>query len=217
MSTIVTNTNISNGVINQPIIQDGLIAFLDPSNSISYKLGSSTMTNLVDYSTADLNGTYSDDKEGKARTIRLSNTSSNKDNNVSYIQLQSLTNITTVSVWYYQHSGTTTRYLLDMREGGSNGWIYTGGPGGNWSSGTLYKNGGSSQSITWANIETLNQWQNITVIANTPATDDMNLFSRYTDEEGLDVTFGLALVYNRVLSQSENTYNYNVVKTRFGL
>jgi len=175
------------------------------------------MTNLVDYSTANLNGTYSDDKEGKARTIRLSNTSSNKDSNVSHIQLQSLTNITTVSVWYYQHSDTTTRYLLDMRTGGSNGWIYAGGPGGNWSSGTLYKNGGSSQSITWSNIETLDQWQNITVIANTPATDDMNLFSRYTDNEGLDVTFGLALVYNRVLSQSENTYNYNVVKTRFGL
>lgn len=217
MSTIVTNTTTENMVVNQPIIQDGLIAFLDPANSISYKIGGTTMTNLVDYSSATLNGTYSDAKNDKARTIRLENTDSNKDSNVSHIQLQSLTNITTVSLWYYQHSNTTTRYLLDMRTGGSNGWIYNSGPGGNWSSGTLYKNGGNSQSITWSNIETLNQWQNITVIANTPATDDMNLFSRYTDNEGLDVTFGLALVYNRTLTQSENTYNYNVVKTRFGL
>lgn len=217
MSVVITNTTTTNMVVNQPIIQGGLIAFLDPANSISYKIGRTTMTNLVDYSSATLNGTYSDDKEGLARTIRLENANSNKDNNVSHIQLQSLTNITTVSLWYYQHSNATTRYLLDMRTGGSNGWVYSGGPGGNWSSGTLYKNGGNSQSITWSNIETLNQWQNITVIANTPATDDMNLFSRYTDNEGLDVTFGLALVYNRVLSQSENTYNYNVVKTRFGL
>ena len=217
MSVVITNTTSTNMVVNQPIIQGGLIAFLDPANSISYKIGRTTMTNLVDYSSATLNGTYSDDKEGLARTIRLENANSNKDNNVSHIQLQSLTNITTVSLWYYQHSNATTRYLLDMRTGGSNGWVYSGGPGGNWSSGTLYKNGGNSQSITWSNIETLNQWQNITVIANTPATDDMNLFSRYTDNEGLDVTFGLALVYNRVLSQSENTYNYNVVKTRFGL
>ena len=217
MSVEVINSTVTNGVVNQPILQDGLIAFLDPANSISYKPGRVTMTNLVDYSTANLNGTYSDDKEGQARTIRLSNTSSNKDNNVSHIQLQSLTNITTVSLWYYQHSNTTTRYLLDTRTGGSGGWIYQAGPGTNWSSGTLYKNGGNSESILWANIETLNQWQNITVIANNPMTDDMNLFSRYTDNEALDVTFGLALVYNRVLSQSENTYNYNVVKTRFGL
>ena len=206
-------------VVNQPIIQDGLIAFLDPANSISYKPGRTTMTNLVDYSSATLNGTYSDDKNDKARTIRLENTDSvQDDNNQSYIQLQSLTNITTVSLWYYQHSTAgDARYLLDMRTGGSGGWIYDGSIGSNWSSGTLYKNGGNSQSITWSNIETLNQWQNITVIANTPASDDMNLFSRFSDNEGLDVTFGLALVYNRVLTQAENTYNFDVVKTRFGL
>jgi hypothetical protein len=196
------------------IVTDGLIAILDPSNPKSYS-GGSTIVNLVDGVSHSLNGTYSPTTTNGNTTLRIANSTNSNAGNNSHIQLSSLSNITTVSLWYYEHGVYAPRYLLDMRTGGSSGWIYTGGPGVNWSSGTLYQNGGSPLSVTWGNVAVLNEWRNTTVIANTPATDDMNLFSRYSDNEGMDVTFGYCLIYNRVLTESENRQNYNATKSRF--
>jgi hypothetical protein len=196
------------------IVTDGLIMVLDPSNPKSYS-GGSTITNLIDGVSHSLNGTYSSTTTNGNTTLRITNNTNSQAGNNSHIQLSSLTNITTVSLWYYEHGNYTPRYLLDMRTGGSSGWIYTGGPGTNWGSGTLYQNGGSPLSVTWGNVAVLNEWRNTTVIANTPATDDMNLFSRYSDTEGMDVTFGYCLIYNRVLTESENRQNYNATKSRF--
>jgi hypothetical protein len=196
------------------IVTDGLIMVLDPSNPKSYS-GGSTITNLIDGVSHSLNGTYSSTTTNGNTTLRITNNTNSQAGNNSHIQLSSLTNITTVSLWYYEHGNYTPRYLLDMRTGGSSGWIYTGGPGTNWGSGTLYQNGGSPLSVTWGNVAVLNEWRNTTVIANTPATDDMNLFSRYSDNEGMDVTFGYCLIYNRVLTESENRQNYNATKSRF--
>ena len=204
-------------------VTNGLMAWFDPSDPRSYPGTGATMTSLIPTSTSGtggtlitgtLGGTYSYNTEG---TIRLVNNSSNMTLNRSHLQLPSLQNITTVSIWYYQHSTTAgvARYILDMRTGGTGGFIWSGGiPGSNWETGTLYKNGGSSQSITWSNIETLGSWQNITVIANTPATDDMTIFARNVGDEGLDVTFGPIFIYNRALTESENRINYEIMSRR---
>ena len=196
------------------IVTDGLTVLLDPNNTNSYS-GGSTIKNLIDGTNMSLNGTYSSSTTNGNTTIRLTNDTNSQAGNNSHIQLTNISNITTVSLWYYEHGTYAPRYLLDMRTGGSGGWIYTGGPGSNWNSGTLYQNGGSGLSVTWGNVTVLGEWRNTTVIANTPASDDMNLFSRYSDNEGMDVTFGYALIYNRVLSESENRQNYNALKTRF--
>jgi len=207
------------------IITDGLVVALDAASLRSYSGTGSNITNLSGTATATLEGTTSystsslGTKPGGIGVIRLTNNDSNKNNNISHIQLSSVSNITTVSLWYYLHSTSSTRYILDKRTGGSAGYIYSGGAGSNWSSGNLYINGGTNQTLTWSNIETgaLNNWRNTTVIANTPSTDDINLFSRYSDNEGYDVSLGYALIYNRVITDAENKQNYNALKSRFGL
>ena len=213
-STIL-NTASPSPITESQLVTNGLVVWIDPGKYNSYVGSGATMYNLVDGSSNTLGGTYTYDSVNG--TIRLTNSSTNRLANVSYLQLSTIANITTVSLWYYQHSSNDTRYLLDMRTGGANGFIYSSGTGGNWSPGTLYKNGGASQSITWNNIETLNTWQNITVIANIPATDDMTIFARFSLNEGLDVTFGPILVYNREITQAENLANFNALRGRFGI
>jgi hypothetical protein len=191
------------------IVQNGLVAHFDPAIPACYPGSGATLTSLVGSVTGTLGGTYTYNSNG---TIRLSNTSATSTSNVSYLQLTSITNMRTVSIWYYQHSAPTNRYLLDMRTGNAEGWIWNdGNQGAIWVGGILYKNGGSAQSINWNNIETIGQWQNITVIANTSVTDDMTLFARHTLVEGLDVTFGPIFVYNRAITEAENDSNYNAV------
>jgi hypothetical protein len=199
------------------IVTDGLVLMLDAGNEKSYPGTGTTLSDLSgNGNDGSLNGTYS----YSSGTIRLSNTSTNNGLNISFIQLPTISAITTVCLWYRveRNMGSTARYLLDMRTGGAGGWIYSGSTGSNWSSGTAYVNNGSSASIVWSNIEvSFNQWQFTTVIANSPATDDMNLFSRYTDNEGYDVTFGSACIYNRVLTADEISQNFKATRHRFGL
>jgi len=205
------------------IVTDGLVLALDAASTKSYPGTGTTWYDLSNTTNATLEGTTSfstsslGTKPEGIGAIRITNDTGTQVGNNSHIQVSSVSNITTVSLWYYEHSNYTPRYLLDMRSGGSNGWIYTNGPGSDWSSGTLYKNGGSSQSINWTNINSLNTWINITVIANSPATDDINIFSRFSDTEGMDVTFGYGLIYNRAITDIENKQNYNSLKSRFGL
>ena len=200
---------------NSSIVTSGLTFAIDAANPRSYSGSGSTIKDVSGNGvSASLNGTYSFSNN----TIRLVNTSATATSNVSYIQVGSLTNITTVSLWYYVNSTPSVRYLLDMRTGGANGWIYSAGAGSDWITGTLYVNGGTAQTIDWANIEpSINVWRNITVIANTPATDDINLFSRYSNNEGYDVTFGAAYIYNRVLTETENRQNFNALRGRYGI
>lgn len=200
---------------NTSIVRDGLVYYLDAANRKSYSGSGSTMTDLCTMSsTATLNGTYS----YSGGRIRLDNSSADAASNISYIQLPTITNITTISLWYYVHSAAVARYLLDMRTGASGGWIYSGSYGSNWISGTLYMNGGPAQSLTWSTVEpSIGVWRNVTVIASVAGTDDMNLFSRYSNKEGYDVTFGSALIYNRVITEAENLANFNAMRGRYGI
>jgi hypothetical protein len=198
------------------IVQDGLIAHIDPSNLSSYGGSGGTLYNLVDGSTiGTLGGTYNTTTGG----IRLTNSSSDANLNVSYLQLGSLSNVTTISIWYYQHSALANRYLLDGRSGGDGGWIWSGGPntGSNWDAGTLYKNGGSNQLIIWSNIETVGVWQNVTLIADTRFTDDITLFAGGGLSQGLDITVGPILIYNRAITRAENESNFNAIRARYSL
>ena len=185
---------------NTSIVRNGLVLYLDAANPKSYPGSGAAINNLIKNNvTAELVGSYSF-SNGQ---IRLNNSSTNPLSNITHIQTSSITNITTVSLWFYTQSNVVNipKYLLDMRSGGAGGWIYNFGEGPNWSSGTLYFNGGSAQSIIWANIQPyIQQWVNVTVVANTAATDDINLFSRLSDNEGLDVSFVIAMIYNRFLS-----------------
>lgn len=209
-------------------VVDGLVAYYDPAYRSSYSGSGANLYNLIDGIPATLNGTYSANTSAVGssvsgnQTIRLTNSDLvTATNNISHIQAPSFTNITTVSIWFYQHTyNGISRYMLDGRTGGSEGWIYNGSIGSNWSTGITYVNGGASSGTpswnNWGGAET-GVWKNVTFIANTPFTDDINIFSRFTDNEGLDVTFGAILIYNRVLTQAENAQNFNALRSRYGV
>jgi len=194
------------------IVTDGLVMYLDTANTASYPGTGGSIYNLLNLTSAQtlIGSNYSYNDINK--TIRFDNSTTNNNG----LRLISLSNITTVSLWYRQFSTLSGRYLLDMRTGGGGGFIWTGGFGSNWSSGALYKNG-VSKAISWSNVETLNQWQNITVVANTPATDDMNIFTSFANSDGLDVEFAILQVWNRALTPSEVLNNYRGTKHRFGI
>ena len=209
-------------------VVEGLVAYYDPAYSSSYSGAGASLYNLVDGVAATLNGTYSagtaavGTSVSGTQTIRLTNSDLvTAVNNISHIQAPSFTNITTVSIWFYQHTyNDIARYILDGRTGGSEGWIYNGSLGSNWSTGIVYVNGGASSGtpswLNWGGTAT-GVWKNVTFIASTPFTDDINIFSRWSDNEGLDVTFGPILIYNRVLTQAENLQNFNALRNRYGI
>jgi len=196
------------------MVKDGLVFAIDGTNSRSYQDGDTTMKNLLDTQVGILQGIYSGETIDGVTGIKINNSPTR----LSGIQLPTITAITTVSLWYYVNSTGSTRYLLDMRTGGASGYIYSGGPGTNWSSGSCYRNGVYVGTPTWINIESyINKWVNITVIANIPATDDMNLFQRYSDTEGYDVIFGLGCIYNRALTADEVLNNFNAQNNKYNI
>jgi len=209
---------------NPTINTDGLQMYIDPMDLTCYSGSGSTMYNIMNTSeNATLAGSYSNDTNPMYwRTIRLSNTSSTDTSNVSRLQInKTITNITTISMWIKIHSIPSNNwYLLDSRTGMASGWIKNGGAGSDWSSGKLYKNGGSQQSVSWdvmIGSGTVGFWQNITLVANNPGTDSMTMFSRYSNNEGLNVTFGPIMIYNREITEQENRDNYNYYCEMFGL
>lgn len=199
---------------------NGLEFYIDTMSSSSYSGSGSTIYNLLNGAeTATLAGTYSlDTSLSGVRGIRLSNTSGTMTSNVSRVNVNKTINITTVSIWLYIHSiPSSSVYILDSRTGMTGGWIKNGGAGSDWATGKLYINGGNQQSILWSDVNTTGVWRNITFVANNPGFDSMNLFSRYGNNEGLNVTFGPIMIYNRELSEKENRQNYNYYCEAFGL
>jgi hypothetical protein len=111
------------------VVTDGLVVFLDANNTISYAGGGTRTWNSLSPATipATINGSFSFSSSG----IRLNNTSTDRLANTARINCNTISNIRTVSLWYFTHGTAATRYLLDMRPGGSGGWVYDGGFGSN--------------------------------------------------------------------------------------
>jgi hypothetical protein len=228
--TLLVNSGEFDEFTGVASVVEGLIAYYDPAYSSSYSGAGANLYNLVDGVAATLNGTYSagtaavGTSVSGTQTIRLTNSNLvTAVSNISHIQAPSFTNITTVSIWFYQHTyNDIARYILDGRTGGGEGWIYNGSIGSNWSTGIVYVNGGASSGtpswLNWGGTAT-GVWKNVTFITSsgTPFTDDINIFSRWSDNEGLDVTFGPILIYNRVLTQAENLQNFNALRNRYGI
>jgi len=132
----------------------------------------------------------------------------------SKLDITSLSNVRTISIWMYLHSANDTpwRYLVDARTGASNGYIANKETGSDWSGSTYYLNNGDVYDLTAANIQNFlsatGQWVNITVVSNSSFTDDITLFGRYLGYEGLDCSFGPIMIYNRVLSRAEQVQNF---------
>ena len=187
-----------------PIETTNLIMHIDAAKSSSYPGFGSAVLNLAGNNSATLFGAYG-----------LTEGSLQFYNENSGITLPSLSNIRTVSLWF-KYEGPFQKYLLDARLGLQNGWVNMFGTGDGWT--TAYVNGGPAVSPTWANIHpTDGAWRNVTLISSAPFTDDITLFNRFSNDEGYNAKFAVALVYSGVLTQEQNTANFNALKSRFGL
>ena len=203
-------TIISEAVYDIPNID------IDPNKTLSYSGTGSIMNNLgLIGGTASLNGTYSLVTILGKKAIHFINTNTNHFNNISAILLP-LTNVRTISFWYYL-SYISNGYILDGRKTTSETYIngYYSQFGTAWTSANIYVNGGASQSL--GGIQSFfntvsSSWQHITIVANNviPSTE-ISLFSAWYQgyiNQGNDINMGRVTVYDRVVSQSENNANY---------
>lgn len=107
--------------------------------------------------------------------------------------------ITMVHRWDSTPSSGTSSYLLDARAGIPNSYVWQGGVGSNWAA---FVNDSLVSTGSIASIRS-DMWQITTFVGSSAASDDIHLFSRYTDNE-----FGLGSlaevrVYDTALTESE--------------
>jgi hypothetical protein len=217
---IIDNANTGGLVLGRPwisipapVTQD-LILFFDSERTDCYPGTGTTIYNLVDNTPSTLGGncTFSNG------VLRLNNNTGNMGTNNARINCQTVSDFRTISLWYRQvsDSGGDTRYILDARESVVGGYVYTGDPyGPAWAGSTMYEDGGVGVQVNYT--EQIGTWRNLTLVNTAPMTDDINLFSRYSNDEGLDVEFGACMIYSRAITYEENLQNFNQFKTRYGL
>ena len=202
--------------ISQDIVRDGLIVYIDTADILSYPGSGSTINNLIGGAPiGTLSGSFT--WNSVARTMKLNNTSSTAISNISHLQLNSVSNIRTVSTWYFIHSNPALNsYLYDARNGFADGYVWQGQVGPTWTQSSL--NGASRVTSNTTDIfNTLSTWRNVTLYNSAAGTDDITFFARFSNNEGMDASFGVILIYNKVLTDLENLQNFNFFRSRFGI
>jgi hypothetical protein len=196
----------------------GPIYYVDPMNSSSYSGSGSSMTNLGSASiTSQLAGhSYNPANLG----MQISAIS-------GYLQLSSVTNARTISMWYKMSSSQpiAQTYLIDARNGGSAGYILRDENMGSLWVNTTYISDPSGNIATYAPIAAsqyglfyamLDAWMFVTITATSNFTDDITFFNRTTQNEGANIIFGPIKIYDRVLSFSEVQADFNAFASRYG-
>jgi hypothetical protein len=194
------------------------IYYVDPMNPSSYSGSGSSMTNLGSASiTSQLVG-YSYNSANLGMQITGA---------TGYLQLGSVTNARTITMWYKYASSQVNpqSYILDARNGGSGGYILkTEAIGPLWVN-TTYISDSSGNITTYAPINSSqyglfyampNAWMFVTVTATSNFTDDITFFNRVTLNEGSSVIFGPIKIYNRVLSSLEVQADFYAFASRYG-
>lgn len=205
------------------LVQNGLEFCFDAINPKSYSGGSVIRDISGNNKDGTLNGTYSLTNVEGVKSLLFTSASSP----VSNLVQSNTVNLRTISIWYNRRSGgVSSAYFLDTRTGMSNGFIWQNGFGsgsGGWDLSTVYQNG--KDISTGVNINTLiginvglvafGPWKNITIVNNANYNCTIRFFSRYTDNEGVNVAISHVTAYNRALTQAEVLQNYNSLKGRF--
>ena len=206
----------------QDEIRDGLVFYIDPMNPRSYTSGSLTMTNLV-------NSGIQTNFRGSTNDYSLSVGDFGLeilDRANAGIDVGSITGIRTISIWVKVLSTSThSNYLLDARTGDGNGFIVE-SPTGNqigtlWFNCSYYLNG-SLGTLTNSALSTImdhnDQWRHIVLLANRDFTDDVTLFSRYTNifAETAFCRFGPVKMFDRLITETEVLSLYNEFGSRYG-
>lgn len=207
------------------IVTNGLEFCFDPSNIKSYTSGSIIRDISGNNKNGTLNGTYSLTNVEGVRSLLFTSTATP----VSNLVQSNTVNLRTISIWYSRRSsGIGSAYFLDTRTGMSSGFIWQGGFGsgsGGWDQSVVYQNGRDiSAGIIlntligpFSGLLSVGGWRNITIVNNANYNCTIRFFSRYTDNEAVDVAISHVTAYNRALSPTEVLQNYNALKGRFNI
>lgn len=209
------------------IITNGLEFCFDAINPKSYSGGSVIRDLSGNNKNGTLNGTYSLTNVQGVRGILFTSTSSP----VSNLVQSNTINLRTISIWYNRRSGGFgSAYILDTRNDMSAGYITSSGgfgPGsGGWDTSIVYQNGiNISTGIPLNNLVASsttglfaeNFWRNVTIVNNANYNCTIRFFSRFTDNEAVNVAISHITAYNKALTPKEVLDNYNALKGRFNL
>ncbi|MCW1949439.1 MAG: DUF2341 domain-containing protein [Candidatus Shapirobacteria bacterium] len=190
---------------------DSVVGFYDTVNNVFYTnagAGSFTAGTTAAYdSIGNNNGTLLGTTlpEWQTGNQCISGKCLNFNGSNNYLKLPTINNIRSISMWTFIRSGQTVwNYLFDARTGLGGGYFADGGIGGNWTK--MYING-VGQTVNWANIPK-DQWVHLYVESNTLFSDDINLMSRYTNDEYLSGKLDEVKFFNYPLTDSQIQADY---------
>jgi hypothetical protein len=211
------------------IVTDGLVLYLDASNIKSYP---GTGTVWTDISRTNNNGTLTN-----GPTFNSSNGGNIVfDGTNDYVSFSTITNtIYTIEFWYRMSTNDGTYGYL--ASSGNNGFAIGEGGAGVGFGQFYYWNGATS--VLLGTIPSTTNWNHICALINT-TTNNIQIFGNgsqlsTTTQTSMSTTISeigryitgnthflrgnLALykIYNRALTTTEITQNYNATRTRFGL
>lgn len=158
-------------------------------------------------------------------TMIFNNVNSSYTLNTACMYSYTSRSIQSVSIWYRQlaPSSATYSYLFDGRH--NSGTLFVGntatGISSQWKN--MYYDGGPTMTPAWSGTEfTQNTWHNITFTAPLSYTGGLTFFAQdSTRQQAANIQVAAIMVYNRQLTQDENTQNYRYMKkwymSSFGL
>jgi len=237
---ILQNYNATKGryIVNENIVRDGLVFNLDAGSSASYPGTGITVTNIGSVSAQGatlLNGvSYGNANKGCFITDGSNDTIQGP--NLSNIMLGSTS--ATMQVWFFPSAlPNTYNTIIDVPGRSMSLWI---GPNG---SGQFYGWGGGGSNSYSTNFSWQSStWQMVTMVTSSTSSSIVNLIKNNFEitqslaafgtsftgvieiggnPSGGGINFngryGIVLIYNRSLTNTEITQNYNALKNRYGL
>ena len=213
------------------IVTDGLVLHLDAGDSASYPGSGTTWTDLSGNGNDGtlVNGVGFDSDNGGSLTF------DGVDDRVIVSNVQPNTNDFTISVWVYKFNNTSNDYIWDFGENG--GTLASG-----IDIGFRYYNvtlGLGSNIYTQGTVPEINKWYNVVISRNsgtssmyvngsfiTSSSGDTHNISSTTltigdyggnGQYSLDGYISNFLIYNKALTPSEITQNFDALKGRYGL
>ncbi len=237
---ILQNYNATKGryIVNENIVRDGLVVNLDAGSAASYPGTGITVTNIGSVSAEGgtlLNGvSYGNANKGYFITDGSNDTIQGP--NLSNIMLGSTS--ATMQVWFFPSAlPNTYNTIIDVPGRSMSLWI---GPNG---SGQFYGWGGTNSNFYNTNFSWQSStWQMVTMVTSSTSSSIVYLIKNNFEITQSLATFGtsftgvielggnpsgggvnfngrygIVLIYNRSLTNTEITQNYNALKTRYGL
>jgi len=226
---------------NAPIVTDGLVFYVDAGNENSYPGSGGTWSDLVGGNNGsfnnmdDVNNPSNNYDSGNGGSLVFDGVDEYFRYNVDWTSYSNISAVIWIKKSSYSNGWETyfsygaeeaglTKGWGVRRSGSTNRYQFWGGTGNTgiqlYINTTLNDSGVGANETTDYNVNILNEWQQITLIAEGVVNFNQNRLSFSTRSDTLNGGFSNSQissfkVYNRVLTPSEITQNYNALKNRF--